>query len=92
YITAIVARTRSDAAVDLGASPRASIALLLCAQVVAAAAGRAYVVPDDVKGLAAPVLRHRFILQPDADLEGITADDVVARILGDLPVPGSERA
>ncbi len=92
YITAIVARTRADAAVDLGASPRASIALLLCAQVTAAAAGRAYVVPDDVKQLAAPVLRHRFLLQPDADLEGITADDVVVRILGDLPVPGSERA
>ncbi|MEN0063681.1 MAG: MoxR family ATPase [Myxococcota bacterium] len=92
YITAIVGRTREDAAVDLGASPRASIALLLCAQVVAAAAGRTYVVPDDIKDLAAPVLRHRFLLQPDADLEGVTPDDVVERILLDLPVPGSERA
>jgi len=92
YITAIVGRTRADAAVDLGASPRASIALLLCAQVVAAAAGRAYEVPDDIKELAAPVLRHRFLLQPDAEIEGISPDDVVERILRDLPVPGSERA
>jgi len=92
YITAIVGRTRADAAVDLGASPRASIALLLCAQVVAAGAGRPYVLPDDIKGLAAPVLRHRLLLQPDAEIEGIGPDDVVERILRDLPVPGSERA
>ena len=92
YIATIVGRTRHDAAVDLGASPRASIALLLCGQVVAAAEGRAYVVPDDVKELAAPVLRHRFLLQPDAELEGTKPDDVVRGILMDVPVPGGEHA
>jgi MoxR-like ATPase len=87
YIVTLVGRTREDAAVDLGASPRASIALLLCSQVVAAAEGRAFVVPDDVKELCAPVLRHRFLMQPDAELEGIRPDDVVSRILADVPVP-----
>ncbi|MEQ1506956.1 MAG: MoxR family ATPase [Myxococcota bacterium] len=92
YIATIVGRTRQDPAVELGASPRASIALLLCSQVVAAAEGRTYVVPDDVKELAAPILRHRFLLQPDAELEGARADDVVKRILADVPVPGGEAA
>jgi MoxR-like ATPase len=90
YIASIVGRTRQDPAVDLGASPRASIALLLCSQVVAAAEGRSYVVPDDLKELAAPVLRHRFLMQPDAELNGTRPDDVVARILSDIPVPGAE--
>jgi len=88
YITAIVGRTRQHPAVDLGASPRASIALLLAGQVVAAAEGRDFVVPDDIKELAAPVLRHRFLLEPDAELEGTTPDDVVRAILLDVPVPG----
>jgi MoxR-like ATPase len=92
YIARIVQRTRHHAAVDLGASPRASIALLLCAQVVAAAEGRAFVVPDDVKELAAPVLRHRFLLQAGAELEGVRADDVVREILQDVPVPGGASA
>ncbi len=91
YIAKVVGRTREHPSVDLGASPRASIALLLCSQVVALAEGRSYVVPDDVKELAAPVLRHRFLLQPDAELEGIHADDVVANVLADVPVPGGER-
>ncbi|MCB9689550.1 MAG: MoxR family ATPase [Alphaproteobacteria bacterium] len=88
YIATIVGRTRQDPSVDLGASPRASIALLRCSQVVAASEGRSYVVPDDVKELCAPVLRHRFLLQPDAELEGVGPDDVVRRILADVPVPG----
>ena len=92
YIARVVGRTRHHPAVDLGASPRASIALLLCSQVVAAAEGRTYVVPDDVKELAAPVLRHRFLLQPDAELEGVSADAVVANVLQDVPVPGGEAA
>jgi MoxR-like ATPase len=92
YIATVVGRTREDPAVDLGASPRASIALLLCGQVLAASEGRSYVVPDDIKELAAPVLRHRFLLQPDAELEGVRPDDVVRRILMDVPVPGGEHA
>ena len=92
YIAAIVGRTRAHPAVDLGASPRASIGLLRCAQVVAGIAGRTYVVPDDVKQMAHPVLRHRFMLQPDAELEGISTDRVVDEILDDVPVPGGQSA
>jgi MoxR-like ATPase len=92
YIARIVGRTRQHPQVDLGASPRASIALLLAAQVVAAVEGRAYVVPDDVKELAKPVLRHRFVLQPDAELEGVSADAVIRSIVEDVPVPGGERS
>ena len=90
YIARLVGRTRNDPAVDLGASPRASIALLLCSQVLAAAEGRGYVVPDDIKELARPVLRHRFLMQPDAELEGLSADHVIANVLMDVPVPGGE--
>ncbi|NCG22135.1 MAG: AAA domain-containing protein [Rhodobacterales bacterium] len=92
YIAGVVGRTRMHNAVDLGASPRASIALLLASQVIAASEGRTFVVPDDVKRLAAPVLRHRFLLQPDAELEGTRADDVVRQVLADVPVPGGERS
>ena len=92
YIVKVVARTRSHPAVELGASPRASIALLLCAQVIAAAEGRHYVVPDDVKELTRPVLRHRFLLQPDAELDGLTPDSVVDAVVLDVPVPGAEKA
>ncbi len=90
YIAALVGRTRQDPAVEVGASPRASIALLRCSQVVALAERRAFVVPDDVKALAPAVLRHRFVLRPDAELEGARPDDVVERILADVPVPGGE--
>jgi MoxR-like ATPase len=88
YIADLVARTRTHPSVDLGASPRASIALLRCAQVVAAAEGRPYVVPDDVKEFAPAVLRHRILLQPDAELEGLSTDDLVTAVLRDAPVPG----
>ncbi len=91
YIARIVERTRNHAAIDLGASPRASIALLLCAQVLAISEGRTYVVPDDVKELAPAVLRHRFVLHPEAELEGTSADDVVAAILSDVPAPRHDR-
>ncbi len=92
YIATLVGRTRVHPAVELGASPRASIGLLRCAQVGAAAAGRDYVVPDDVKSMAHAVLRHRFLLQPDAELEGVEPDRVIDAILADVPVPGGERA
>ena len=66
------------------------MALLRCAQVLAMAEGRDYVTPDDIKELAKPILRHRFLLQPDAELEGIAPDEVVRQILMDVPVPGGE--
>ncbi len=87
YITEIVARTRNHRAVYLGASPRASISLLTCARVLAARNERDFVVPDDVKALAPPVLRHRIVLHPDAEIEGVSPDECVHDILVNVPVP-----
>jgi MoxR-like ATPase len=87
YIVELVRRTRDDKAIELGASPRASIALLRAAQVIAASDGRAFVTPDDVKPMIAPVLRHRVMLHPDAQLQGITADERIEDIVRSVPVP-----
>jgi MoxR-like ATPase len=89
YITRIVTRTRAHASVYVGASPRASVALLNTARAAAAAAGRSFIVPDDVKAYAHGVLRHRLILHPDAELENVSADDVIEGILRETPVPKS---
>ncbi|HET9933874.1 MAG TPA: MoxR family ATPase [Polyangiaceae bacterium] len=89
YITDIVQRTRSHPALTLGASPRASIALLCVARARALWEGRDFVTPDDVKSYAHAVLRHRLLLQPDAELEGTTADHCIDGILRDTVVPGT---
>jgi MoxR-like ATPase len=87
YITAIVEATRVSRDLVLGASPRASIALLLASKTLAALRRRTFVTPDDVKALAHPVLRHRLITRAEAELEGIDADRVVDEVLGRVPVP-----
>jgi len=87
YAVDIVTRTRTHRSVYLGASPRGSLGLVACARASAAVEGRAYVIPDDVKAFAVPVLRHRLVLQPDAELEGVGADAIVTSILGEAPVP-----
>jgi MoxR-like ATPase len=87
YIVSVARATRSSAAVSLGASPRAAIAMMVVAKAIAAIEGRDFLIPDDVKTAALPVLRHRMMLKPEADLEGITPDQVVAEILAGLPVP-----
>jgi MoxR-like ATPase len=89
YIVQIVGRTRQHRAIALGASPRAAIALLGTSRVRAAAQGRHFVVPDDVKSLAAPVLRHRISLHPDAELEGVSPDDCIGGILREAVVPNT---
>jgi len=89
YIADIVGRTRSHRSLYFGASPRASIALLAGAQARAASAGRDFVIPDDVKALAPAAIRHRVGLQPDAEIEGVSADDCVAEILREVRVPAS---
>lgn len=89
YITRMVTRTRSHASVYVGASPRASVALLATSRAAAAAVGRSFVVPDDVKTYAHAVLRHRLILHPDAELENVSTDDVIEGILRETPVPRS---
>lgn len=92
YITDLVARTRVQRTVQVGASPRAAIALLQTARVEAAAQGRPFVTPDDVKTHGPRVLRHRLILQPDAEIEGVTTDEVVQTVLNQTPVPGMAEA
>jgi MoxR-like ATPase len=87
YIVELVRKTREDRAIELGASPRASIALLKAAQVIAASEGRTFVTPDDVKPMVAPVLRHRVMLHADAQLQGVTADERIEDILRAVPVP-----
>lgn len=87
YIIAIVRKTRQAPAVSLGASPRAAIALMFVAKATAATEGRDFVVPDDVKASALSVLRHRLTLKPEADLEGLTTDDVVRETLSGVEVP-----
>jgi MoxR-like ATPase len=87
YIADIVGRSRVHRSVYLGASPRASIGLLSVARALAASEGRDFVIPDDVKALAPAVMRHRLILHPDAEIEGVSADDCVEDILREAKVP-----
>jgi MoxR-like ATPase len=87
YLVQVVAATRAHEDLRLGASPRASLALLRAARVRAAAAGRAYVLPEDVKALAGHVIAHRLIMSPEAELRGRSAADVVAEVLAGVPVP-----
>ena len=89
YIVDIVHRTRKHPQVVVGASPRGSLALLHSAQAYAAIHGRTYVLPDDVKRLAAPVLTHRMILRPEARLKASSADSIIREILAAAPVPTS---
>ncbi len=86
YVVRVVAATRSHPDVYLGASPRGSLALVRACQAYAAIQGRDFVVPDDVKVLAAPTLSHRLILQPAARLRDLTAATVVAEVLQSVPV------
>ncbi len=87
YIVSLVGATRNDPNVALGASPRGSIALLLSSKALASVEGRDYVIPDDIKDSAFPVLRHRLLLKPEAEIEGISPDEIIARILKKVPVP-----
>jgi len=87
YIVAIVRATRDSAAASLGASPRAAVAMMLASKAFAAIEGRDFLIPDDVKSAALPILRHRLLLKPEADLEGITPDQVVAEVVAGIAVP-----
>jgi MoxR-like ATPase len=89
YVADLIDRTRKHRSIALGASTRSAVALLQAARARAAFAGRDYVVPDDVKELTALALRHRILLQPDAELEGVATDDALGEILREAPVPRS---
>jgi MoxR-like ATPase len=87
YIYEMVKATRNSSDVMVGGSPRAGIALLNCSKAVAALRGRDYVIPDDVKELALPVLRHRVLLRPEAEVEGLNSDRVLRSIIDAQIVP-----
>ena len=87
YVVNLIRRTRDWPAISLGASPRAAIGLFHASRVLAGIDGRDYLLPDDIKAAALPVLRHRIILKPEADLEGLTADQVIQQVLAAVEVP-----
>jgi MoxR-like ATPase len=87
YISEIARRTRTWPSVSLGASPRAGISLMLVAKALAALADRDYVIPDDVKAAVLPALRHRIVLRPEAELEGLDTDRVLTDVLAAVEVP-----
>jgi MoxR-like ATPase len=87
YVLDIITATRNDHNLMVGASPRASLALLICGKAIAALHGRAFVTPDDIKRVALPVLRHRVVLKPEAEIEGLTPDQVLLLILDGIEVP-----
>jgi MoxR-like ATPase len=87
YIAQLIHETRSSAALFLGASPRASLALLNASKAYACIHGRDFVTPEDIKTIALPVLRHRVGLTPDKEMEGVTTDDVVKQIIDKIEVP-----
>jgi len=87
YIQEIVAKTRSDDAVQIGAGPRASLALLEASRASAALQGRDFITPDDVKVLVSSVLAHRVTLSPEAEMEGVALEDLLSRIFEQTEVP-----
>lgn len=87
YITSIAGATRNSPATLLGASPRASIALLMCSKTLAAIRGRDFVLPEDIKDLALPILRHRIILKPEASMDGLNEDNIIINVLNTVEVP-----
>jgi MoxR-like ATPase len=87
YAVDLVRRTRAHPFIHYGASPRASVALLLCSKALAAIRGREFVTPDDVRDVALPVLRHRLTLRAEAELDGVTPDSVITDILKAAEVP-----
>ena len=87
YILKIVHQTREAFQLTIGASPRASIALLKGSKALAALRNRDFVIPDDVKTLALPILRHRLVLTPESEIEGVTSDQIIQNILTSVDVP-----
>ena len=87
YVVGLVRATRETPDIETGASPRSAAMLATAARARAALQGRDYVIPDDVKALARPTLRHRLSLRPEAELEGATTDAVLEGVLATVPAP-----
>ncbi|HET8897014.1 MAG TPA: MoxR family ATPase [Protaetiibacter sp.] len=92
YVSRLVEATRSAVEVRLGVSVRGALALVRAAKTLAAASGRHYVVPDDIKSLAEPVLAHRLVLDPEAEFEGVTPSSIIAQLLLETPPPSDRQA
>jgi MoxR-like ATPase len=92
YVSRLVDATRSAEEVRLGASVRGALALVRTAKTLAAAAGRHYVVPDDIKALAEPVLAHRLMLDPEAEFDGVTPSSIMSQVLMETPPPSDRQA
>lgn len=92
YIVDLVAATRRDHNLQVGASPRASLALLKLARARALLGGRDFVLPDDVKAVAVPALAHRLSLRPELWVRRVNPDDVVCELLGSVPAPAADDA
>ena len=87
YITQIVGSTRNNSSLFLGASPRASLAILSGAKATAAINGRDFITPDDIKFVAPHVLKHRIILTPEKEMEGVSAGEIVTQLIEKIEVP-----
>jgi len=92
YIVDLNETTRDHPDVYLGASPRASLYLLRASRAIAASRGRDYVIPDDIQDLIGPVLAHRVLLAPEAQMRGASAEEVLAGMVGQVPIPAREQA
>ena len=87
YVVTLIRRTRDWPPLTIGASPRAALGLFAAARAMAGMEGRDFLIPDDIKSAAPAVLRHRILLKPEAELEGLTSDEVVAQLLANVEVP-----
>lgn len=87
FIAKLVHQTRNHKSIYLGASPRASLAIMNAAKAIAAMQGRDFTTPDDIREVVTPVLRHRIILAPDKEMEGVTEDEVIRQIVQGLDIP-----
>ena len=92
YAVALIRATRQHPQIQVGASPRGALALVQLARGEAILQGRDYVIPDDIKGIAVPALAHRITLRPELWVRQVTGDDVIARLLGEVPVPRTDPA
>ncbi|HEY0039487.1 MAG TPA: magnesium chelatase, partial [Flavisolibacter sp.] len=87
FIAKLVHQTRNNKSIYLGASPRASLAIMNASKAAAAINGRDFVTPDDILEVVPPILRHRIILSPDKEMEGVTEDNVIRQIIQSLDIP-----
>ena len=87
YIAKVIIATRENQFLYLGASPRASLALLSASKAFAALRGRDFVTPEDIKEASLAVLRHRVVVSPEREMEGLTADEIIQQILEGIEIP-----